>query len=238
MAHSDPTSLADLPEPKVELNPPLLNFDGFNHCILLPRSLKWLLPKSVVHFVHLGQIHGSLSNEHNRSDTKPILGLYETEEPKKFSSNYSVEFNIWKVEDTIIILIDENEIKYPTILTNFLTKSLASLIKHIPDIVVLINSDRVSELKKLKDLVPPEFVAGSISNLIINLPDEKLNVLVVPSEGPVGFEKYNINTVDGLLDEMSQLLCSYPAQTSFYIHESMKLWKLDGCTSTQGGLYL
>lgn len=170
---------------------------------------------------------------------KPVPGMYDTEDHIINSTEqFVIKYNLWKLQDTLIAIIDENEVKYPAIVSNFMTRELAQLIGGIEDMTVLVNSDRLTDLKNLSDLVPPEFITGSITNILLALPKKDAKVIVVPSEGPIGFEKYNFTVVDALVDEMSTLLCSYPSQTDYYVTECLKLWKLDGCTTTQGGLYI
>lgn len=239
MVHSNPYSLLDKGIPKISLTPSNLNLSPYSHCIVLPVSLKWLLPKSIINLQHIGRVSGSLLNNEDWNSTETVVGLYETDERIDYmEEQFTVTYNLWKIEDTLIILIEENELKYPTIVTNFMTRYLSSLIKGIDDMTILVNSDRLTQLKTLPELSPPEFITGSITNLILGLSKKTGKVLVVPSEGPIGFEKYNLTTVDVLVEKMSALLCSYPAQTDFYISECLKLWKSDGCTSTQGGLYI
>ena len=242
VAQSDPYSLVDKNLPKVTVSPENLDLIQFNHCLVLPSSLKWLLPKSIINLTHIGVISGTLQNDNNTDpqSMKIVSGMYDTEDSITRSSTeeFLMNYNLWKLQDTVIVIIEENEMKYPTIVTNFMTRQLAQLIGNVCERTILVNSDRLTELKTLTDLIPPEFITGSITNLILSLKDKSAKVLVVPAEGPSGFEKYNFNVVDSLVDEMSKLLCSYPSQTDYYVSECIKLWKLDGCTTTQGGLYI
>lgn len=239
MVQSDPYSLVNKTTPTVTIEPESLDISPYNHCIVLPTSLKWLLPKSIINLVHIGIISGTLSNMNEWESMKPVPGMYDTEEHMINSTEqFVIHYNLWRLEDTLIAIIDENEVKYPAIVTNFMTRNLAQLLRDIKDITILVNSDKITELKQLSYLVPPEFITGSITNFILALPRKELKVIVVPSEGPIGFEKYNFPTVDALVDEMSKLLCSYPSQTEYYVSECLKLWKLDECTTTQGGLYI
>lgn len=50
---------------------------------------------------------------------KIVSGMYDTEDSITGSSTeeFLINYNLWKLQDTVIVIIEENEMKYPTIVT-------------------------------------------------------------------------------------------------------------------------
>lgn len=50
---------------------------------------------------------------------KTVSGMYVTEDSITGSSTeeFLINYNLWKLQDTVIVIIEENEMKYPTIVT-------------------------------------------------------------------------------------------------------------------------
>ena len=121
VAQSDTYSLVDKNLPKVTVSPENLDLIQFNHCLVLPSSLKWLLPKSIINLTHIGVISGTLQNDNNTDpqSMKTVSGMYVTEDSITGSSTeeFLINYNLWKLQDTVIVIIEENEMKYPTIVT-------------------------------------------------------------------------------------------------------------------------
>ena len=161
--------------------------------------------------------------------------------------SYAFEFPIHAIpnNNSALLVVDENFLNLSPIFDNVLAKKLISVLSQNSRVFVLGTSDRISGIKRLESvdstLSPPEFIGGFIgrlfSNLILN-DSVNFNSIVVPSEGPTGFEKISQESMDELLSTMSAEW-STDIDSNAYTEECRRCWRYDGAAmSTQSGLYI
>ncbi|KAH3902643.1 Pba1p SCDLUD_000224 [Saccharomycodes ludwigii] len=130
--------------------------------------------------------------------------------------------------DTNILFIDD---KLPTIILNFLALQLIDFLKeNITKIYVIGLSDRLTSFKEIIDgsiqnndcitnFVPPEFISN-IAASFVNLRPKNTTVWLLPSEGPIGFEKINPEYIELLALKIMDNL-SVPRD---FVHHCLKNW--------------
>lgn len=157
---------------------------------------------------------------------------------------YKLNFPVYSISgDNLLVSIDENFLNVSPIFSNKISEKLVSSLKNDLDIVLVGCSDRVQECKVTTDrsctLQPPEFVSGFIGSLVSAMArnsNASFTAVIAPSEGPQGFEKLSITTMDSLIQTCSEFLS---IDHKLYSAEVHKRWKLDGRASgAQTGLYL
>lgn len=152
---------------------------------------------------------------------------------------------IMAFEDTLLISLKENFLKVSPIFLNRISNELLKLFQNLEkktSIVILGTSDQISELKPISNtsctLQPPEFVTGFVGSILTQLVAHSMpfNGLVAPSEGPVGFEKLTLETMENLVEVCCQWV---PVNVLGYADECYRRWRLDGGASgAQSGLYI
>lgn len=231
----DTSSLHFKNEPSIFLTEEIPS--DISQVVILPNSLRWLLPSTVITLTLVSKLIGTLLVETGKNSTiDGDFNFLEYIESRDISSQeIQLVYPIYRTnKDLIIIFIPENDLKYPTILQNYLIKSLSDIIKNFQS-TILINCDKILELKTLSQLKPPEFISGSVSRLVMELlPFDKLETIIIPSEGMNGFEKINADIVDSLVELMKQKF-NFPIN---YSAECYRYWKLENGTQGQCGLYI
>lgn len=151
---------------------------------------------------------------------------------------------------SLLISIDENFLKFSPIFANIIAQQLATNLSLFPnEIIVLGASDKIYDSKILTldscTLQPPEFITGTCASVIhylIQLKIVNFKAYLVPSEGPIGFEKLSITSMDELIDLSIQEWVNESntkIDIKSYRDECHRNWKLDGAAmSTQSGLYI
>ena len=150
----------------------------------------------------------------------------------------------------LLIPIEENFLKISPIFTNMIAERLTKRLLNYPnEIIILGTSDRIYKYKEISlnscTLQPPEFLTGICASLIhnlINLNMKNFKGHFVPSEGPTGFEKLSITSMDTLIDiSINEWIPVIGTELDIknYRDECHRNWKLDGAAmSTQSGLYI
>lgn len=152
-------------------------------------------------------------------------------------------------KSSLIISINENFLKISTIFTNTIANSLIDkLISFKNEIFVIGCSERIYNSKQISvnncTLQPPEFITGFIGSILTKLIQNlntKFNAIVLPSEGPIGFEKINIVMMDEVIDWIINKWCQMDSNFDIlnYRNDCHRLWKLQGNTiNLQSGLYI
>lgn len=146
---------------------------------------------------------------------------------------------------TLLISVKENFLKTSPIFLNQIAKSVVCKLAQGAfegEVVVLGTSDQITELKPVSDkettLNPPEFVTSFVGAVITQLIEKSLPFqgLIAPSEGPVGFEKLNLVTMEELITLCHQWVDS---NKEIYRNECYRRWRLDGAAlGAQSGLYI
>ncbi|KAL3241599.1 Pba1p [Nakaseomyces bracarensis] len=157
---------------------------------------------------------------------------------------YELKFPIYSIrEEILLISIDENFLSVSPIFTNKISEVLLGALDTHADIIMIGCSDRIPELKVTKEndctLQPPEFITGfvgALMSILVRNSDKPFNAILAPSEGPQGFEKLSISTMDSLIQLCSEILS---VDHKLYSTEVYRRWKRDGRASgAQSGLYL
>lgn len=169
-------------------------------------------------------------------------------------SNWNFLFPIYQVQlngkSSLIISINENFLKISTIFINSIANSLVDKLTSFTNKIYVIGcSERIYNSKKINStnctLQPPEFITGFIGSILTKLiaKDSILNfsAVMLPSEGPIGFEKLNIvmmdEIIDWIIDKWMQMDANF--NISNYRDDCHRLWKLQGNTiNLQSGLYI
>ncbi|KAK5963937.1 Pba1p PWA37_004276 [Arxiozyma heterogenica] len=150
----------------------------------------------------------------------------------------------------LLISIGENLLKFSPIFSNVIAQELISkLSNYSNEIIIIGTSDKIYQYRAISlsscTLQLPEFLTGVCASLIhylINLNMNNFKGHFVPSEGPTGFEKLSITSMDTLIDiSINELISTIETELDIknYRDECHRNWKLDGAAmSTQSGLYI
>ena len=160
---------------------------------------------------------------------------------------YSFEFPILSVPNanSLLIIIDENFLKFSPIFDNVIARELVAQLKGMSQVTLLGASDKVCKFRRLTSrdcsLKPPEFITGFIGSLMYELlmnQMENFEAIVVPSEGPVGFEKLTTSDMQQLMTVVAEKLAG-AVDAKVYLEECYRHWKSEGAaSSTLSGLYI
>lgn len=248
-------SLQSLSLPTVTI-PDDIDFNQFSKIFLTTKLMNPLFPKKFLNLTELGFIETALSLSEQNDEEMEHSWNFNENFPNEFDPSgrmpniqrsFDFKFPIYHIpnNNTLLISIDENFLKFSPIFANVLAKSLVARIKNSKQICILGACDKIVNPKRLtKDdcaLTPPEFVTGFIgalfSEIILN-DVTNFESVVVPSEGPTGFEKISVNIMDDLVD---LFINEWSDEIDFkrYYDECHRYWKFDGAAmSTQSGLYI
>ncbi|SMN19875.1 similar to Saccharomyces cerevisiae YLR199C PBA1 Protein involved in 20S proteasome assembly [Maudiozyma saulgeensis] len=250
-------SLQSLPLPTVSI-PINLNLKDYDAVYITTKLMNPLFPKKFLNIKEVGSIKMALSfeetglNEGNYSwnfneNFPEEFDPASQEENEEIKKSFSFEFPLFHIpnNNSLLISIDENFLKLSPIFDNVLAKELANLLVDCKYIFVIGTSDRVMDSKSITcsvcNLNPPEFVSGFIGSLISNLaiqPVSNFSSIIVPSEGPTGFEKISLETMNELVHTFMDQW-NNEIDTQKYYEECNKYWRFDGSAmSTQSGLYI
>ncbi|QID86774.1 proteasome chaperone 1 [Saccharomyces pastorianus] len=251
-------SLEVCPVPTVEISQDL-DVSQYSRVVVTTKIMNPLFPKNLLKLISIGEIKTSLmvkeSNPVQSTDTHSWN--YDENFPNEIdpdsrtaTSNeetlYNFSFPIYSFGKTLLFSIEENFINISPIFGNMISRSIVSqLAKTSPDIIIIGTSDRISNMKIMTEdectLQPPEFVTGFIGSALTQLitgPNKgiKFKCLVVPSEGPNGFEKFSLSDMGSLIDVCSQW---FGLDHSKYSEECHRLWRCDSAAfGAQSGLYI
>ncbi|CCD25262.1 Pba1p NDAI_0E04450 [Naumovozyma dairenensis CBS 421] len=166
---------------------------------------------------------------------------------KSSEKSYDFNFPIFAIDRTLVISIQENFLKISPIFSNVISQTLVQALPLNKEILILGTSDRVAVMRKISNeidtLEPPEFVTGFIGSLIteLNLHNAKYNfdAIIVPSEGPTGFEKLNLTIMQDLIDIFKNEWNYLNIDSKVYTEQCYRHWKLAGAAiGAQSGLYI
>ncbi|CCF60760.1 hypothetical protein KAFR_0L01500 [Kazachstania africana CBS 2517] len=253
-------SLQESPLPQVEI-PSTVNFSDYKKIILTTKVMNPLFPKNLLKMEDLGNIETTLLlTESKMTDDEQNHYSWDFNEnfPNEFNpsmesatgnNNFSFKFPIYRISstDTLLISIDENFLKVSPIFLNLISKKLTSSINNDKSSILLLGaSDKISNniktvTNKNCSINPPEFITGFIGSLLYELLEigtDNFECIIVPSEGPIGFEKLSLSTMEELINQFFHELGSQMDFKTYY-DECHRNWKLEGsATSTQSGLYI
>ncbi|CCK68702.1 Pba1p KNAG_0B02600 [Huiozyma naganishii CBS 8797] len=148
--------------------------------------------------------------------------------------------------NTLLISVDENFLKVSPIFTNVVARKLRTLLNTQTKILLVGSSDKIYSTKMVSlnecTLQPPEFITGFLGGMIDELVKNRFSNFkgfIVQSEGPTGFEKLSLESMDELIDFIIDEWSSYNINADAFRENCHKLWKLDGAAmSAQSGLYI
>lgn len=163
------------------------------------------------------------------------------------SRSFRVSTPIVAFDDTLVISLKENFLKDSPIFTNIIAEQIVRELASSGtasgiEVVVLGTSDQVTEMKRVDDsfttLNPPEFLTGFAGAILTQLIDRHIPFqgIIAPSEGPIGYEKLNLVTMQELVN-----LCLrwVTVDREIYKNECYRRWRLDGAAiGAQSGLYI
>jgi len=250
-------SLQSLPLPTVTL-PTELDLKDYDIVYITTKVMNPLFPKKFLNIKEIGSIRMALSFEESGLSEGSYSWNFNENFPNEFDpatnekneenqKSFSFEFPLFYIpnNNSLLISIDENFLKLSPIFDNILAKKLASLLSDCKKTFVIGASDRIMNSKAITasvcDLNPPEFVSGFIGSLISNAAVRSVSnfsSIIVPSEGPTGFEKISLETMNVLVHALMNQWNS-GIDTQKYYEECNKYWRFDGSAmSTQSGLYI
>ncbi|AMD22052.1 HGL288Wp [Eremothecium sinecaudum] len=240
--YSDPNSLLLNAEPEVNISNEITR--KYSKGFVVPYSMSWLFPPDVIHLQEISEISATLKQNvgaSSRDVQDNLNGQFYEVESKPTAKEVCLSYKLYEYNDTLIVIVLEDDMKYPPILHNYLSEIVAKVLREATSsLTILVNSDHVTGVKSLEELEPPEFIKGAVAALVLSLlghcggPDSKDSYILVQSEGPNGFEKHNIAVVDDLIGHMASTL-SQPAD---YVSSTYNCWKMHAGSQFQGGLYL
>ena len=253
-------SLQSLPLPIVEL-PSDLNLNNYETLYITTKVMHPLFPKKFLQLKDIGSIKMSLTFEENNNgnECKYSWNFNEnfpnefdpapkSENNEEIRKSFSFEFPIMHIpnNNSLLISIDENFLKLSPIFDNILAKKLSSILNDKMKTLIIGTSDKIMNTKNISkeycDLNPPEFVSGFIGALISDIIAEQstsnFESIIIPSEGPTGFEKISLETMNELvhifMDQWNESI-----DKKKYYEECNRFWRFDGSAmSTQSGLYI
>lgn len=191
-------------------------------------------------------------NENFPNQFDPELDFSNSTDDNNTDKVISFEFPIIELSEneSLLISIDENFLKFSPIFANIIAQQLTTKLSSFSnEIIVFGASDKIYESKSLTlescTLQPPEFITGTCGSMVhylIQLRTINFKAYLVPSEGPIGFEKLSITSMDELIDLSIQEWVTdnnNKIDLKSYRDECHRNWKLDGASmSTQSGLYI
>lgn len=253
-------SLQSLPLPIVGL-PSDLDLNNYDTLYITTKVMHPLFPKKFLQLKDIGSIKMSLTFEENSNGNEGKYSWNFNENfPNEFDpapnsdnsedirKSFSFEFPIMHIpnNNSLLISIDENFLKLSPIFDNVLAKKLSSILNDKIKTLIIGTSDKIMSTKKISreycDLNPPEFVSGFIGALISNVVADQstsnFGSIIIPSEGPTGFEKISLETMNELvhifMDQWNESI-----DKKKYYEECNRFWRFDGSAmSTQSGLYI
>lgn len=245
-------SLQKTPLPTVILTEPI-DISQFNQIVLCTKVLRPLFPSTICPTTTISEFQVTIPPQ--PTAIKKAHGSsygdedYEQESlSDKKPEEITVSFQVEKFKDILFICIEENFLHVSPIAWNLLSQQIIRLCKskNTLQTIVLGTSDRITTLKSvgstlgLPDLEPPEFVTNCTASLITTLilHDLPFKSLIAPSEGPSGFEKLSLVSMDQLAESCFELV--KPVENvSSYIEECHRAWRLQGTAmGAQTGLYI
>ena len=252
--------------PTVTITPTNVNFNEFSQIILTTKVMKSLFPSDMLNLTTIGTLRASLKLElaknteldqiHSHNDE--LYGLefvrlssatatVQDTTDSSLKRTYSFDFPIFSVPNanSLLIIIDENFLKFSPIFDNVIARELVTRIKGMTQITLLGASDKIYKFRRLTlrdcPLNPPEFITGFIGSLMCELimnQMENFEAIVVPSEGPVGFEKLATSDMQQLVSAVADRLAG-AVDARVYSEECYKHWRSEGvASSTLSGLYI
>ena len=250
-------SLEVCPVPKVEF-PQDLDVSQYSTVVITTKIMNPLFPKNLLQLTSIGEIKTTLtvknspplqpSGEHSWNYDENFPNEVDPDQKSAISdeTTYGFSFPIYSFGKTLLFSMEENFISISPIFGNMISRSIISqLVKSSPDIIVIGTSDKINGMKiTTKDectLQPPEFITGFIGSVLTQLivganKGMKFKCLVVPSEGPNGFEKLSLSDMGSLVDLCGQWL---GFDHSKYADECYRLWRCDSAAiGAQSGLYI
>lgn len=255
-------SLQASPIPKVLF--PSIAFQNYEKIIITTQLMNPLFPEKLIESKNLGKIETQLTltedqnavNEDGHSwnfnENFPNEFDPDNEDRENQQQAFNFEFPVFAVGKVVIISIQDNFLKISPIFSNIISKKLIEQLPRTIKPLILGSSDRIASVKEINDhtctLVPPEFITGFIASLLTELTihNETLqngenkfqfDAILVPSEGPLGFEKLNLTVIQDLIDLFKE---EWPnLDPKVYAEESYRNWKLAGSVlGAQSGLYI
>lgn len=163
------------------------------------------------------------------------------------SRSFRLSTPVVAFDDTLIITLKENFLKNSPIFTNIIAQQIVRELvscgaSNDLDVIVLGTSDQVTEMKtvndKLTTLNPPEFITGFVGAVLTQLIGSQIPFqgIIAPSEGPIGYEKLNLVTMQELVN-LCQQWVTIDQET--YKNECYRRWRLEGAAmGAQSGLYI
>ncbi|QLQ79177.1 hypothetical protein HG537_0B05240 [Torulaspora globosa] len=253
---ADEGSLQACALPKVSF--PVIDFKMYRRIVLSSAVMNPLFPERLLKLTNIGDMEATLeittvgSTEdgaiHSWSFDENFPNEMDPEraQPEETRS-FKVSTPIVSFDDTLIISLKENFLKDSPIFTNIIAerivRELASYgASNDIDVVVLGTSDQVTEMKQVDHdsttLNPPEFVTGFAGAILTQLIGccIPFQGIIAPSEGPIGYEKLNLVTMQELVNLCHQWVT---VDRDVYKNECYRRWRLEGAAiGAQSGLYI
>ncbi|SCU89245.1 LADA_0E14422g1_1 [Lachancea dasiensis] len=167
------------------------------------------------------------------------------------TESHILEFPVLQFdEETLFLSVAEDILHVPPVAANLLSREVAKLCAAPLDVLVVGASDRIEEVKyvgyptadsnhNLPIFNPPEFLTNFTASIMTQLILNKVEFrgYIAPSEGPSGYEKLTMETMDTLIDLTWFELGS--GDRDAYVKECHRNWRLNGTAmGAQTGLYL
>ncbi|QLL31663.1 hypothetical protein HG536_0B05280 [Torulaspora globosa] len=242
--------------PKVTL--PVIDFKRYRRVVLSSAIMNPLFPERLLKLACVGDMEATLDITtinttedhavHSWSFDENFPNEMDPERAEQEKSrSFRVSTPIVAFDDTLIISLKENFLKDSPIFTNIIAEQIVRELASCGapsgiEVVVLGTSDQVAEMKRVDDssttLNPPEFVTGFAGAVLTQLIGCRIPFqgIIAPSEGPIGYEKLNLVTMQELVNLCHQWVT---VDREVYKNECYRRWRLEGAAiGAQSGLYI
>lgn len=224
---------------------------SFRKVVVISKTLEPLFPKRLIKLEHIASFQGTWQT--NTTEEFRYREDFQAEEAATSKkTERSIEFPMQKLDNnTLLLCVEENFLHVPPIVWNILSREIVAKCSTL-QFLVIGTTDRIGEVKSigapgscpfgqedLPPLAPPEFITNFTASLIDQLiaSHMKFSGFVAPSEGPSGFEKLSLETMDKLID-LCWPIVNHLSRDS-YVTECHRCWRLNGTAmGAQTGLYL
>lgn len=243
----DSNSLQLAPLPEVRLTEPLKS-NSFKRVFIITEIFRSLFVGKLAHAEQISTFEVKWQTK-GREQHLYREDFQVQEDCTKENESCGLSIPVLKIdEDTFLLCVAEDFLHVPPIVGNLLSQEMAKLCRDLR-VLVIGTSDRIEEVKYVGSaqngrngvppLTPPELITSFTASITTQLLLCKVpfDGYVAPSEGPSGYEKLSMETMDKLID-----LCWSEISTGNrdeYVKETHRNWRLHGTsTGTQTGLYL
>lgn len=254
IADEDTLQSSDLPQVSL----PSIDFRQYRRLVLSSAIMNPLFPEKLLNLSQVGDIEAILDISTPKNTEDHPLHSWDFDENfpneldpdqmvQEASRSFKLSTPVVAFDDTLVISLKENFLKDSPIFTNVIAREIVNQLSSCGelsniDVVVLGTSDQITEMKVVNDkstsLNPPEFLTGFVGAILTRLIGSGISFqgIMAPSEGPIGYEKLNLVTMQELIGVCHRWV---NVDEEIYKNECYRRWRLDGAAlGAQSGMYI